>query len=139
MQVPEYVEQRKREYLEAQEVQRKNEELRQQEKERHAEELTKTRTLIENSVMWEKAESVRKYIRYLEETDAIADEDWLAWANSKADWLDPTVNVEDNLLSEDDKYSLTHKKEEKSYGYDYYSSYSTSSYYRKPWYMKNRR
>jgi len=139
MQVPEYIEQRKKEYMTAQELQRKNEEIRQQAKALHDEELTKARTLIENSIMWEKAESVRKYIRHLKDTDAVDDEDWLNWASNKADWLDPTINVEDDILSEDDKYSLTHKKEEKSYGYDYYSSYSTSAYYKKPWYLKNRK
>lgn len=33
-------------------------------------------------------------------------EEWFNWANKKADWIDPLVNFEDDLLNDDNRLEL---------------------------------
>lgn len=55
--------------------------------------------LMKNAKHWKQAELIREYINAKPEPDS----QWLAWANAKADWLDPYNTVEDNWLKEGDK------------------------------------
>lgn len=62
------------------------------------------KTLLSNSLRWEKAQSIRAYISHLRKnpehfpgTENL--NDWIDWANDKADWFDPLVSKPDQLLN----------------------------------------
>jgi hypothetical protein len=91
--------------------------LRKEREQRQDEELERFRQLISQASRWHKAETLRKYIAAFENaaganhtmTAEIAE--WLTWAKSKADWYDPFLNKEDELLNEADKETLTFNRE----------------------------
>ena len=72
-------------------------------------ELEKFKKLLKNSKQWQEVEILR---RYLEDTETKAKnnnthteefKNWLLWARKKADWYDPQINGEDELLNDRDK------------------------------------
>ena len=76
-------------------------------------ELVSFRSLLLNSERWHKAENLRNYIDEYEEKAQPNDvklQDWLAWARRKADWYDPFINAEDQLLGEVSKEELSRKR-----------------------------
>ncbi len=69
--------------------------------------------LKNNSIKWENAQRIR---RFLDEMEARAQAErnlddklrtYLEWARKKADWYDPLVSADDELMGEVDKDSLT--------------------------------
>ena len=54
---------------------------------------------------------IRKYIEAVSSKPNLTDEDkkWIEWAKNKADWYDPTVKLNDDLLGERE-----HSKDEES-------------------------
>lgn len=74
---------------------------------------------LNKSKRWHKAVNLRNYINEVEskaiENNNLTDETktWLIWARKKADWYDPFIEREDELLNDIDKEALTVKK--KSY------------------------
>lgn len=74
--------------------------------------LNKFKELIENSKRYQKVEMIRKYINtvknYSKENNTFDNkiQDWVEWANKKADWFDPLINAEDKLLDDIDKDTL---------------------------------
>lgn len=82
-------EQRKRE-AEA----RRREEIR----ERRELEILRTKELVNKADDYRVACEIRSYITAVKNSGNNVDEEWLQWANSKANWFDPTVAVEDEFF-----------------------------------------
>jgi hypothetical protein len=61
---------------------------------------------------WHKANNLRNYIKAFEQncnsTNALTEENklWLSWAKKKADWYDPFIEMEDELLMDVDRNNL---------------------------------
>lgn len=59
-----------------------------------------------------KAQHIRDYVSQIEERATISSSlteelrDWIQWAREKADWFDPFINREDDLLCNIDKNTL---------------------------------
>jgi hypothetical protein len=87
---------------------RKEEEVRQQKRN----ELNRTKQLLIEANLHNKANIIRHYLEIAKqnainkEEFTIEKEEWLNWANKKADWIDPLVNCEDELLNDDNKLEL---------------------------------
>ena len=91
-----------------QEQERKREELRQ----RYNEEVDRTLALVNCASDYEIACRIRSYVSAMEK--AHADQDlsvWASWARAKADWYDPTIAKEDELLGKRE-----HEKSQESKG-----------------------
>lgn len=87
-------------WLEYEENKKRLEEI----KKHKEEELKKFNILLKNSEQYNNAKLIRQYIE-AEKQKAIAEnnlttekQDWIKWANDKADWYDPTINKPDDLL-----------------------------------------
>lgn len=84
---------------------------------RKEKELADFKKLFKLSKRHEEAEVIRRYIQKLEEfaisrnelTDATKEE--IAWARKKADWYDPFIESEDELLIDVNREDLTMKKQ----------------------------
>ena len=85
-------------------------------KKRHANEIENFRNLLENSERWKKATDLRNFIKELESNaikeNKLSEElsNWIKWSNDKADWFDPLVNKNDDLLTEKDKEEILSPK-----------------------------
>ncbi len=79
--------------------------------------------MLFKSSRWHKSENLRSYIQEVENrakiTGSLTQElkDWIAWAKQKADWYDPFIEVEDELLKQVDRETLTVPKPN-NYGYN---------------------
>lgn len=75
-------------------------------------ELEKFRDIQAKAARWHKAETLRNYIDKMEEkairsgSVSVELEHWLVWARAKADWYDPFVEQEDELLKDIDRETL---------------------------------
>lgn len=84
---------------------------------RKEKELTDFKALFKLSKRHEEAEIIRRYIQKLEDfaisknelTDTTKEE--IAWARKKADWYDPFIESEDELLIDVNREDLTMKKQ----------------------------
>lgn len=80
-------------------------------------ELKDFKSLLRSSERWKKATDLRNYINEVElvsiENSTLSDnlKNWLKWANNKADWYDPLIEREDELLNSVDKNKLELEKE----------------------------
>ncbi|ANE50629.1 hypothetical protein [Flavisolibacter tropicus] len=95
----------------------------QREKRRLAEEFAarKEKELIDFKIMlqkaerWHKAVTLRNYIEAVEQkaVQSVGPSEeitqWLAWARKKADWYDPFIEADDELLHDIDRVSLMHR------------------------------
>lgn len=96
-----------------QEELRKKEEALQQLKDA---ELEKFKMVLDTATRWHKSQYLRNYIKeyeaYVIKTQTLdADKKkWIQWAEEKADWYDPFVEKEDELLGDINKDSLEPKK-----------------------------
>ena len=99
---------------------KKEEELAQQKREyrqRQERELDDFKLLLNKVKRWQKLNLIRGYIDELETTSIERNifteeiQTWVAWARKKADWYDPQINADDELLSDVDKETLTFKKD----------------------------
>ena len=88
-------------------------------------ELEKFKKLIKSSKQWQEVEILRLY---LDDTEAKAKannnyteefKNWLLWARKKADWYDPQINGEDELLNDKDKENINSEKKPSPYSYQY--------------------
>lgn len=79
-------------------------------------ELNNFKTLLNNAKKWQEIERLRAFLEAVEQkidrSDPLQEErvNWLEWAKGKVDWYDPTINLEDELLNDVDKDTLTFKK-----------------------------
>jgi hypothetical protein len=112
----ESIEREKRRII-AEEKRRKEEEF----EKRREKELDKFKMLLHNFRFWREAEALRAYLSALEsdakQKNKLTDnfKKWLEWARKKADWYDPIVNAEDNLLYDDDKLKVNEEKKSDTY------------------------
>jgi hypothetical protein len=65
-------------------------------------EIKAFKDLMKNAKHWKQAELIREYLAAMPDPD----QQWLAWANAKADWLDPHNATEDMWLRDIDKESF---------------------------------
>lgn len=83
--------------------------------EQKRDELLNFRKMLHDVERWQKSIDLRNYINTIEEnalknstlTDTLSS--WIQWANKKADWYDPLVESEDDLLNDIDKRTLVKK------------------------------
>lgn len=77
-----------------------------------ADELNKFIEFYNDAHRWKKFTILKEYHAFLESQENKTTElqEWLSWAKSKLDWYNPMVDIEDELLSDVDKDSLTFKK-----------------------------
>lgn len=108
-----------REVQEAAERKQKEEERqRDARRERYNLEVESTNALVNESEDFEIACKIRAYIFAVEQKEKLTEEEiaWIAWAKQKADWYDPTIKREDELLGiRSHSKDCGHKKLEKLY------------------------
>ena len=86
--------------------------IRDEEKARRENELVQFQNLFTMSERFYKAQHIRDYICQIEERATISSslteelKEWIQWARDKADWLDPFINREDELLKDINKNTL---------------------------------
>lgn len=115
----------KNERLEREEfLRKKREEEERKEKIRNAkkEEAQKVKELINCTEDYKIACEIRNYIDAVSKKENLTDEvkEWINWANKKANWFDPTIDEEDELLG---KREHTESMENKNNKLDKYGSY----------------
>lgn len=77
---------------------------------RFQEEVNKFKQLKKNAKRWQKTVEIRNYIQAVEtnaiKTNTLTPEliEWIKWANNKADWYDPLIQKEDDLLDDSSLY-----------------------------------
>lgn len=80
--------------------------------------------MLSNATRWQKANNLRDYINAVEEKASkdsgitLEIKDWLIWARKKANWYDPFIESEDELLNNIDKDILVIPKRNIYYGYE---------------------
>jgi hypothetical protein len=73
-------------------------------------EVDKFKQLKENAKRWQKTVEIRNYIHAVEtnaiKTNTLKPEliEWIKWANNKADWYDPLIQKEDDILNDRSLY-----------------------------------
>lgn len=103
----------------------KKRELEEAIKKRHANEVENFKRLLEDSERWKKATDLKNFIIALEnkaiKENTLSEElsNWIKWANDKADWYDPLVNKNDDLLTEKDKEEILSPKKTNNNYYGY--------------------
>ena len=86
-------------------------------------ELAAFKETLQKASRWHKAVNLRSYIDSVEqkalETNGISEDlrNWLEWARKKAEWYDPFIECEDELLNEVDRETLTLKQKPPYYGW----------------------
>ncbi len=101
------------------EAKRKKEEeerLRQERRERYNEEVDRTIALTNMAQDYDTACKIRAFISALESAENI-DEEWIDWAKKKADWFDPIIARNDEVLGEREHEENEDKKVLKKFGY----------------------
>jgi len=85
--------------------------LRHEYEEKQQKEMERLKALETEVHSWKRAEGIRAYIAAVEakaasEDGSIASESdlgrWIAWARQKANWIDPILNAERQVLDEDE-------------------------------------
>jgi len=77
------------------------ERIRNEQKELKLRELEKFKDLIEEVNHWHQAILIREYANFIETKSKRShndQEDWVSWAKAKADWYDPMIGKEDEIL-----------------------------------------
>lgn len=122
-------EETKNKRLEREEIaRRQREEEERKEKIRNAkkEEVQKIKELINCAEDYKIACEIRSYIGAISKKENLTDEikEWINWANKKANWFDPTIDEEDELLGKREHAESMDNKNNKldKYGsyYDWY-------------------
>lgn len=91
-------------------------------KARKEKEIVKTRNLFSDAEKFDKATIYRNFINATEQKaiqeNTLTEElkDWIKWAKEKADWFDPFINREDELLNNNDREEF-HKPKQTNYYY----------------------
>ena len=104
------------------EARRWHEEYERKEQEKHEiqqrteNELNNFKQLLATAQRHRDSIIIREYLEHLKEIKnhniSAEVQDWLDWANKKADWYDPIIDAEDEPLRDVDKLTLTIKKKE---------------------------
>jgi hypothetical protein len=78
-------------------------------------ELAAFKNLLENVKCFQKAKQIREYILAVEQNAKSSGQpdgklsEWVQWALAKADWFDPTIEADDELLKDVDRDTLKRK------------------------------
>lgn len=94
----------------------KEEAIKKAREEKVTTELNNFKQLFETADRWHRSQYLRNYInefeRYAVESNSLDSHkrDWIAWAKEKADWYDPFIEKEVDLLSEIDRETLNKRK-----------------------------
>lgn len=94
------------------ETQRKREEEKQKARllqERIDQEKKKTREFLNILSDYKLADEIRKFVDIMKENDK-ADQETITWMSRKADWIDPTISVEDELLGKREHHKTDDEK-----------------------------
>lgn len=89
---------------------------------RKEKEIIKTKNLFSDAEKFDKATIYRNFINATEQRaiheNTLTEElkEWIKWAKEKADWFDPFINREDELLNENDREEF-HKPKQTNYYY----------------------
>lgn len=78
-------------------------------------ELSEFKDLLVKAERWHKVNNLRNYLAAVEKTIGQNDaperiKSWLEWSHKKADWYDPMIEGEDDLLKDVDRGSLSFKR-----------------------------
>lgn len=79
-------------------------ELKNAAKKRKEDEIQKFKELLTRSEQYSKAQLIRQYVeaekqKAIKENNLTSEkQDWINWANEKADWYDPTIDKSDDIL-----------------------------------------
>ena len=90
---------------------------------RQEKELIRFKRLLQQAKQWRESQMLRDYINGVKQqaidSGTLTDEmnQWVDWAKEKADWYDPTVKRQDELLDGIDKETLILRKSSNYYGY----------------------
>lgn len=99
-----------------QEEHEREKQRKQEEQKRIENEFNNFKELIEKSRRYRDAIMIREYIDSLQqaknENQELQNAEWISWARKKADWYDPNIEAEDELMKGVDKTTLTFKKKE---------------------------
>lgn len=101
---------------EAKRKQEEEERLRQERRKRYNEEVDRTIALTNMAQDYDTACKIRAFISALESTENI-DEEWIDWTKKKADWFDPIIARNDEVLGEREHEESEDKKVLKKFGY----------------------
>lgn len=94
--------------------------IRQDLEARQTEERRKFHQLMKLTIRYRNAKDLRLFVNQLEAKEAINGNkepefhSYLAWARSKADWMDPLINGNDALLDDEDKDVLQEVRQEEA-------------------------
>jgi len=81
--------------------------------------------LLQSSKRWQEVTFIRKYIDEVEKLDIGKEKsEWITWARKKADWFDPTIEAEDELLQHLNRDNISFENKP-----DPFFSYSFKNYY----------
>lgn len=89
---------------------------------RKEKEIIKTKNLFSDAEKFDKATIYRNFINATEQRaiheNTLTEElkEWIKWAKEKADWFDPFINREDELLNDNDREEF-HKPKQTNYYY----------------------
>jgi hypothetical protein len=111
---------KKREEREEAERKRREEEKRKEEfRKSYNTEVARTLSLINEASDYEIACKIRRYVAAIEASGEPDEKvlDWINWATSKADWLDPVIDKEDAILGKRKHDEAEDKKQLKQKGY----------------------
>lgn len=98
-------------------IQKEKERIALELQQRKEKELADFKELFKKSKRHEESEIIRRYIQKLEDSAILRNEltdelkEKIDWARKKADWFDPFIEAQDELLSEVNKDDLTMKKD----------------------------
>ena len=97
---------------EAERQRREQERRREEQRQRYNTEVDRTLALVNCAADYEIARRIRAYVSAMEKAHSDQDlSEWASWARAKADWYDPTVAKEDELLGRRE-----HEKSQESKG-----------------------
>ena len=97
---------------EAERQRREQERRREEQRQRYNAEVDRTLALVNCAADYEIARKIRAYVSAMEKAHLDQDlSEWASWARAKADWYDPTVAKEDELLGRRE-----HEKSQESKG-----------------------
>lgn len=68
-------------------------------------EKEETKKLLSDAHQWNVSQDLRSYISAVEKNEKYSEE-WVKWAKAKADWMDPLINVKDDILGEFEDYNM---------------------------------
>lgn len=103
-------------------IQREEEERKEKIRNAKKNEAQKIKELVNCSEDYKIACEIRNYINAISKQDNLTEEikEWIKWANKKANWFDPIINEEDELLG---KRNHTESLEDKNNKLNKYGSY----------------